>query len=395
MASIVTITSATPSVELVGGAGQQVFTVTNISGRPLKVGLRVLCDDPGKETWFTLQGTQERDLGANATDQITIRCQAPENAPAAEIKAHLLVYSLDEPGENFTEGPRVAFKHQPADHGGVHPWLIAILVALVIMLVGGGLTWWLLNRGQGVEVPNLIGMDHQGAINTLRKMNLPYEEVYQQVEEGESNLVIDQEPPPNGQLDPDSEKVTLYISKASKPPEPKPLPEFMPKLTGQPVGKARLTLKKLGLQFSERRVLVEGRRTDYVTRQMPAPGETISRQTRVTLFVAQEGVKVPDLHKRKLSQALSLLQSKGLAPGKISYQVTKDQPAETIYKTVPPANRLVPKGQAVNLVVAAPLPTFRLPTKVMKEIESMQKTRPVIRPFEHHMVPLQPIQPGK
>jgi|GEM_PF-4115333 len=345
MASIVTITSATPSVELVGGAGQQVFTVTNISGRPLKVGLRVLCDDPGKETWFTLQGTQERDLGANATDQITIRCQAPENAPAAEIKAHLLVYSLDEPGENFTEGPRVAFKHQPADHGGVHPWLIAILVALVIMLVGGGLTWWLLNRGQGVEVPNLIGMDHQGAVNTLRKMNLPYEEVYQQVEEGESNLVIDQEPPPNGQLDPDSEKVTLYISKASKPPEPKPLPEFMPKLTGQPVGKARLTLKKLGLQFSERRVLVEGRRTDYVTRQMPAPGETISRQTRVTLFVAQEGVKVPDLHKRKLSRPSVCFNPKVWHPARSATRSPKINLRKPSTKRFPRQTGSSPKGR--------------------------------------------------
>lgn len=79
-----------------------------------------------------------------------------------------------------------------------------------------------------------------------------------------------------------------------------------------------------------------------------------------------EAVKMPDISGYSLGRALSLIRKIGLVPGKTTYVESKLRPYQVLDQDVPAGSR-VPRGQAVNLVIAGKSLLRALPALFQKE----------------------------
>ena len=239
MTSIVTITAAIDTVVCPSdGRTEQVFTVTNISGAPLRVGAKVLTEGPAQESWFTVDGEAERDLAVQGTDQFKVAVAIPPGVAAGKYKLRLLVFAVQRPGEDFTEGPTVACQvsangpipPEPEPEGGFHWWIPVLVVG--VLVVGGGLAWLWWPRG--IEVPDLVGKTRSMAQQELRAAGLVLGTVTEQATESDPpNTVVDQDPAAGERLN-EGAAVHLIVAIRS---QPRPDPDAAKKAACQAYGR--------------------------------------------------------------------------------------------------------------------------------------------------------------
>jgi len=174
MASIVTITTATETVRCdADGQGVHVFNISNTSGAPIRVGTKILVEGSAQEQWLQIEGASERDLDEKGADQLSVRIKAQKGTAAGRYRFRLLVFSVKNPGEDFSESPTVAFEipepksgtKEPAVVKPPFPWWIPAVV--VGVLVVGGLAWWFMSNGEEprppvVEKPRPVEADLSG-----------------------------------------------------------------------------------------------------------------------------------------------------------------------------------------------------------------------------------------
>jgi len=138
MPSSFAITTAANSTPLDGSRhGQTVFTVSNASGRPMRGRARIVPDNPAATAWLTLTGGAERDFSINGTQQYIVQIAAPPTAPAGNYAVRLDMVGVDNPDEDFTQGPGVTFA-VPAPLPAKKPfpwWIIAVIVVALIAVV--------------------------------------------------------------------------------------------------------------------------------------------------------------------------------------------------------------------------------------------------------------------
>jgi F5/8 type C domain-containing protein len=121
------------------GRAQAVFTVTNVTARPVRGLTRAKALDATKREWLSITGESERDFGAGATAQFTVRFDAA-GVPPGKYPFRLDVDSAQNPEEDFTEGPaitvEVASAPAPPEKTKFPIWIIIVIAALVL-LIGG------------------------------------------------------------------------------------------------------------------------------------------------------------------------------------------------------------------------------------------------------------------
>lgn len=126
--------------------GTTTFTVTNLTGRPVRVRLQPKAEAPGSDSWYSLAGDPEVPMAVGATITVDVRAKVPADAAAGRQSMHLRAVDEADP-ELLTDGQAVAVVIPPApvkpDRG---PWLAIIIVALVLLLGGGVAIWWFLLR---------------------------------------------------------------------------------------------------------------------------------------------------------------------------------------------------------------------------------------------------------
>jgi hypothetical protein len=156
MAHIFAITSAVDTVPLDGRRGEITFTVTNSTGRPLRGRAVAIPLGNTKKEWLTLGGESERDFSSTGTQQFTVNFVAPPDAAPGKYPFRLDVLSVVNPDEDFTEGPAVTAEigasPLPPPKPSFPKWIIPVV--LLVLLVGGVLTWFALrdNTPPSVEV---------------------------------------------------------------------------------------------------------------------------------------------------------------------------------------------------------------------------------------------------
>jgi hypothetical protein len=151
-----TITAASQKVGLdSSGTASAAFTVTNTSGSAIKGRLIVTPNDPAKPEWLSLQGEPLRDFAPSAAEQVTVALKLPPAAPPGDYSFRLDAVAEDNPDEDFTEGPSVAFTvAAPAPKKKPFPWWI--IVVAVVVLIGIGVVIWLLAKGSDKpKTPNM------------------------------------------------------------------------------------------------------------------------------------------------------------------------------------------------------------------------------------------------
>src|SRR5512133_194059 len=142
-----TVTAAGQKVNLdSAGAAQASFTVTNTSPEGRKGRLLTRAREPAKPEWLSVVGEPVRSFAPNAAEQVVVQLNVPPGSPPGSYSFRLDAVSEDDPDEDFTEGPSVAFEvvPPPKPTKKKFPWWILIVAAVVLLIVIGVVAWLLL-----------------------------------------------------------------------------------------------------------------------------------------------------------------------------------------------------------------------------------------------------------
>ena len=151
--------------------GTTTFTVTNLTGRPVRVRLQPKADPDAHSAWYRLTGDPEVAMTVGATISVDVKATVPADAPAGKDTLRLRAVDEADP-ERVTDGQAVTvtIPEAPAKQAQP-PFLLIGLVAFVLLLAGGGAVWWFLLRTPPVPLvstgePVITGQARTGAVLT-------------------------------------------------------------------------------------------------------------------------------------------------------------------------------------------------------------------------------------
>jgi hypothetical protein len=156
--------------------GTTTFTVTNLTGRPVRVRLQPKSSDATHDSWYKVAGDPEVPLTVGGTITVDVRASVPAGVPAGTDSLHLRAVDEADP-EQVTDGQPVAVAiPAPPEPPKKGPFLLIGIIALTVLLVGGTAIWWFLLRKPTpppqppvvslVEAPVISGQPLVGAILT-------------------------------------------------------------------------------------------------------------------------------------------------------------------------------------------------------------------------------------
>ncbi|GAB3271199.1 hypothetical protein [Microbacterium lacusdiani] len=116
------------------------FTVSNVTGRPVKARLIVRAGAGTEERWFSIVGEAERALPTAGTTTVDVTVAVPDDAPAGP-GTFAIGAALEESPDQVVSGPTVAFT-VPERARRRFPWWI-VVVAAALLAAGAVLIWWL------------------------------------------------------------------------------------------------------------------------------------------------------------------------------------------------------------------------------------------------------------
>ncbi len=154
-----TITATSNSIPLdPHRQGDTSFTVFNASGRPIRGQALLRSEDPAAEAWLSIAGEVERDFEIAAAQQMTVRIAVPPDAPAGLYPFRLDMVGTENPDEDYSRGPTVAFAvPEPEAEPEKTPFPWWIVAATAGVLVVGGIIAAILLWPRNTHVPRVRG----------------------------------------------------------------------------------------------------------------------------------------------------------------------------------------------------------------------------------------------
>ena len=132
--------------------GTTTFTVTNLTGRPVRVRLQPKSATAEHDSWYSVAGDPEVPMTVGATITVDVRAKVPAGAAAGQDSLHLRAVDEADP-EQLTDGQPVAVAIPAApEPKKKSPFVLIGVLALVVLLVGGGAIWWFLLRKPATPV---------------------------------------------------------------------------------------------------------------------------------------------------------------------------------------------------------------------------------------------------
>jgi beta-lactam-binding protein with PASTA domain len=324
------------------GRAEVSFTASNTAPKPITGRAKLVPVGSTKEGWLTLDGDQERKFAKGEAHQFTARIAVPPGTPAGKYAFRLNIISVENPDEEFTEGPSVSFEVKElapaAPPKRKFPWWIVAVAG--VLVIGAGLITWLLVPKK-VAVPEMIGMTYQEAVKSLdvAKLKLSAKET-KVTGIRQPGIVVEQSPQPR-KLVPVGSGVTLVVEVA-------PQMISVPKIIGESVEEAKELLTDLVYeQVGEK---ITGKFSPgVVVEQNPARGTKVPPGTKVAAFVEAESVQVPGLIGQSPAQAEPIVKKAQLQL-KTEAKSTGGKPG-TIVDQNPKADARVAPGTVVTAFV--------------------------------------------
>ncbi len=209
-----------------------------------------------------------------------------------------------------------------------------------------------------VQVPDLIGLTLERAHVLVERARLvPGRLTQVPVKKERAGLIVEQTPLPGTLADPGS-AVAMSIGVAE---DDEPGLVTVPDVTGGSVDEADAKLKEAELKRGETtEVPVPPEKVGIVVAQSPGAGAMVAPDTAVALVAGKPAeddseITVPDLRGKPLGDAEAILKAAELTLGDLSEKPTEKVPAGAVLDQSPPPGSLVAPGDAVNLVIGAPL----------------------------------------
>ncbi len=247
-------------------------------------------------------------------------------------------------------------EEEPGSGGGrkAWPWLLALLIAA--LLIGGGYALYSYVSGSGgdVSVPAVTGRKLAAAETAIRHAHLRVGPLHRRPSASVPRGDVIKTSPPGGSSQPKDTPVVIFVSAGRARVS-------VPYVTGDKVARAENILRQHGLVPQVRQVSGAGT-PDTVTNQSPPGGTSAAAGSTVTLSVTSGGVQVPGVVGDSQSQATSALQQAGFSVT----PVTEAPPAGTsygagtVFAQSPAASRTAPQGSAVIIDIvetASPSPS--------------------------------------
>ncbi len=146
MAREFAVTTPSASVSLApDGRGEVVFSVTNVTGVPMRARASFLLGPGLKPKWVSLRGERAREMPAGSTEVFTVELRVPPAPPPGSHSFRLVVADVALPDERYTEGPAISVRVVPtAPLARPFPWWVLVLGTLVVL--GGALAAFFLLR---------------------------------------------------------------------------------------------------------------------------------------------------------------------------------------------------------------------------------------------------------
>jgi beta-lactam-binding protein with PASTA domain len=218
------------------------------------------------------------------------------------------------------------------------PW---ILVAVLVVVIVGGVAVWLLTRSSTKPVPAVVGLRIDNAVTRLQADGFKVE-ITRQSNARAAGVVFGQNPAADAKADSGS-SVRLLVSRG-------PSTSTVANAVGLPQAEARSQLVKAGFAVTTAQVFSD-QPAGTVVAQDPAAGERVAPGAKVRLNVSKGAgsVDVPDETGTLVDQASSDLAAKGFKP--VVTRVASDEPIDTVVSQSP-ASGQARKGATVQLNVS-------------------------------------------
>src|SRR5215831_17209374 len=171
---IFAITAARETVTLDNqGRAEVSLTASNTGSKPIAGRAKLVPLGSAKAAWLSLDGEQERNFAKGEAHQLTVRIAVPPGTPVGKYSFRLNIISVENPDDEFTEGPSVSFEVKEltlaAPPARKFPWWIVAVAAVVVL--GGGLITWLLIP-EKITMPEVVRKPYQDAVNDLKAVKL-------------------------------------------------------------------------------------------------------------------------------------------------------------------------------------------------------------------------------
>lgn len=240
---------------------------------------------------------------------------------------------------------------------------LGILSAFLLVAIIFGVSYAVWNMGhpgeaKEIEIPNVIGMSFEQAKKTLENAGIEWKEgEYEFSADQEKDYIINQSV--KGKIEEKLIKETVVELTISKGKDAKKVP----KVLDMTFDEAEKIIRDAG--FKANRVMEYNDEVDlgFVIKQQPEADELLAKGAQITIFVSQGEEKavvtMPDVTLISEEQGISLIKSKKLKVGNISYANNDVVKKGQIISSSIPAGTEVEEGTAVNLVVSKGAATVR------------------------------------
>lgn len=216
-------------------------------------------------------------------------------------------------------------------------------VVVVILAIIAVAAFMLLNGGKQVSVPDLVGMTYEEASTQIRENGFEVGEVtFENDDDAESGLVLDQNPSANSQA-PEGSKINLVISQGSEQVN-------VPDVVGMSENEARTTLRDNGfilgnVDIDDSEDVEKGK----IISQNPSAGSKANTGSIVDIVVSGgvEEVEVPDITNMDVAEAKRTVEGLGLTIKQGKSEASDTVPEGSIILQDPEAGDRVKKGSTV------------------------------------------------
>jgi serine/threonine-protein kinase len=345
---IFAITAARETVTLDNdGRAEVSFTASNTGPKSIAGRTKLVPLGSAKAAWLSLDGEQERNFAKGEAHQLTVHIAAPPGTPVGKYSFRLNIISVENPDDEFTEGPSVSFEvkeltvaQAPARK---FPWWIVAIAGVLVL--GGGLITWLLIP-QKVTMPDVVGRPYPEAVKDLNAVKLKPTAKEEKVSGTQKpGIVIEQNPK--------AKEVVRVGSEVKLVVEIPPESVAVPRLIGRSIGEAGPMLRneKLLLKTEAK---PGGSTPGTIIDQNPKPDEHVAPGTMVTAFFEPEPemVTVPDVIRVPADKVGPIFKEKKLEYQVIGQRViTGKVPVGTIANQSPAPDQSVRVGTRVTLTV--------------------------------------------
>ena len=150
-----------PTLAISNGRGTTQFTITNLTGRPVRARLLPRALQGADQSWIQLPGPHEIPLGVGATSTVDVAVVAPPDAPAGSYLVQLDAVPEDDT-EAHVPGPAATFTLPPPTPPNSRRWLLPLIIGTIVLVLAGGTGIFLLTRPrapQNTEAPLISGSE--------------------------------------------------------------------------------------------------------------------------------------------------------------------------------------------------------------------------------------------